>query len=127
MAVFSPSGGLDRRPRNLHKGIDDMRNVKYFLATALIVGIAILSVTKADAKKDDKKDEVKYTIKKVMQIGMARISASSRKPRTGRSLPKRRRTRRGLRRAGRSETLQGDPEGWKTFTDKIVKAAKERW
>jgi hypothetical protein len=77
-ACCFPANGLEIRPENLHKGIGDMRSLKFLFAAALLGSIALLGSTNA---ADEKKDE--WTIKTIMKFAHDKENGALAKAKAG--------------------------------------------
>jgi hypothetical protein len=119
--VFSPPDGIAARPLNLHKGIVDMRSVKYFVGAALVLGLVTLGVSNAD----DKKPEFK-SIKEVMKFAHDKENGALAKAKAGTiSDDDKKKLAAAYVVLGTFKPEKGDADSWKKLTDPIAAAAKD--
>lgn len=98
-----------------------MLSLKYFGAAALVMGLAVISVSSA---ADEKKDSVKYTIKEVMKLAHAKDGLLAKAKNGTITDEEKKKLVEAYLALSMNKPPKGETESWKKFTDKISEAAK---
>jgi hypothetical protein len=107
-------------PQHKHKGIVDMRSLKFFMAAALVMGVAVIGVTKADEKKEEE-----WTIKKVMKFAHDKENGVLDKAKDGSiSDEDKKKLVSAYEALATLKPAKGDIDDWKKLTTPIAAAAK---